>query len=277
GETAKKNEFPWQAALVYPKSRQPFCGGSLINDRFILTAAHCVLETPEDITSVKSASSFNILLRGYILDILYTGEENAETFIAGKDAVDTPSDKKEVILEVERIYVHPFYSKFVEHESDVALVKLKTKLSLTDEQTPTPICLPDMKYYSEEWAGKNATVSGWGKGTEDAGNTARALQKVVLPIITRDKCNEDLKKLLYLEITDEMLCAGFDEGKKDACQGDSGGPLVTQMGTHWVQVGIVSFGLGCARERSPGIYVNVVKYLPWIRHKTLGAKWPRTE
>jgi len=65
-----------------------------------------------------------------------------------------------------------------------------------------------------------------------------------------------------------MLCAGYEVGGKDSCQGDSGGPLVCKQGQHWWQHGIVSWGNGCALEMNPGLYANVVKFLPWIQEKT---------
>jgi len=65
-----------------------------------------------------------------------------------------------------------------------------------------------------------------------------------------------------------MLCAGYTEGGRDTCQGDSGGPLVCKQGNRWWQHGIVSFGRGCAERNFPGVYSNVVEYLPWIKEKT---------
>jgi len=89
----------------------------------------------------------------------------------------------------------------------------------------------------------------------------------VLPIISLDDC----RKISYsfrAKLTDNMMCAGYMDGGKDSCQGDSGGPLVCKRGDRWEQHGVVSWGFGCAAPRHPGVYADVVKFLPWIEKKT---------
>lgn len=103
--------------------------------------------------------------------------------------------------------------------------------------------------------GEMTNVVGWGVLFE-GGQLAKQLQFVSVPIVSNVVCNEAYRN----GITDGMLCAGFENGLKDACQGDSGGPLT--LGD--TLVGIVSFGNGCARPGYPGVYTRVSEYVKWI-------------
>lgn len=106
--------------------------------------------------------------------------------------------------------------------------------------------------------GSEVTVIGWGLLTE-GGVLSNTLQEVPVPIVDHAKCNQ-----VYANLTDNMLCAGEEAGGKDSCQGDSGGPLMAKNGASWVQVGIVSFGYGCARAGQYGVYTNTSQYEDWI-------------
>uniref|UniRef100_A0A8C1QS98 Zgc:92313 n=1 Tax=Cyprinus carpio TaxID=7962 RepID=A0A8C1QS98_CYPCA len=87
-----------------------------------------------------------------------------------------------------------------------------------------------------------------------------ALQEVQVPIIDSKICQDMylINPTENIDIRPDMMCAGFQQGGKDSCQGDSGGPLVCQISDgSWVQAGIVSFGLGCAKANRPGVYAKV--------------------
>jgi len=88
------------------------------------------------------------------------------------------------------------------------------------------------------------------------------LRQIEVPVISFRECD------FWLRLTENMMCAGYLEGGKDSCSGDSGGPLVCKQGDTWLQYGIVSHGRGCARPNSPGVYTDVVKFLPWIEEQT---------
>ncbi|TNN24233.1 Trypsin-1 [Liparis tanakae] len=85
------------------------------------------------------------------------------------------------------------------------------------------------------------------------------LQQVQVPVVSNSQCRNT-----YPSLTNNMVCAGLDEGQKDSCQGDSGGPLVSKNSSLWVQAGVVSFGIGCARPDTPGVYTRVSRYQTWI-------------
>uniref|UniRef100_A0A672FJ68 Peptidase S1 domain-containing protein n=1 Tax=Salarias fasciatus TaxID=181472 RepID=A0A672FJ68_SALFA len=93
------------------------------------------------------------------------------------------------------------------------------------------------------------------------GSFSNDLREVEVPVVGNRQCNCNLG---VGRITDNMLCAGLTEGGRDACQGDSGGPLVSRQGGVWVQLGIVSFGSGCANPGLPGVYTRVSRYMSWI-------------
>uniref|UniRef100_A0A674K6W5 Peptidase S1 domain-containing protein n=1 Tax=Terrapene triunguis TaxID=2587831 RepID=A0A674K6W5_9SAUR len=102
------------------------------------------------------------------------------------------------------------------------------------------------------------------------------LQKLEVPIMAQETCNALYFKGKAQTIQEDMLCAGYTEGGKDACQGDSGGPLVCKMGQSWVQAGVVSWGEGCAQKNRPGVYVRVTRPIHWPRgrvHRGGGMLW----
>ncbi|KAG9464081.1 hypothetical protein GDO78_020532, partial [Eleutherodactylus coqui] len=90
---------------------------------------------------------------------------------------------------------------------------------------------------------------------------ASTLQRININLISNAVCNQDN----YGQVLDSMMCAGRLSGGIDTCQGDSGGPLVYLGGdSRYRQVGVVSWGEGCARPGKPGVYTRVSYYLPWV-------------
>lgn len=123
--------------------------------------------------------------------------------------------------------------------------------------TVQPIALPPQSYLPVPYE-QYCNVTGWGQMLEgDDFPMSDHLMAVTKPIISNEECDKAYKGV----ITDEMLCAGVPEGGLDACQGDSGGPLAVGG----VQLGIVSFGKGCARPGFPGVYARVAFYSDWIK------------
>jgi len=154
---------------------------------------------------------------------------------------------------VKKIFVHPGYSDKTT-DWDFALLKL-TK----DSNYPT-IDLNDQEIPVHEGDNITTTIAGWGVTKESRIELPNVLRKVQLPLITKDLC----QKIYPDQITDRMICAGIDKGGKDSCQGDSGGPMVIEEFGRPVQVGIVSWGDGCARPHTFGVYSKVSAAIEWI-------------
>ncbi|XP_063629952.1 transmembrane protease serine 9-like [Cydia splendana] len=222
------NEFPWMARLTY--FQKFYCGGILINDRYVLTAAHCT----------KGLMWFMIKVT--------LGEHNR--------CNETTRPETRFVTS---IVAHNFTYTTFRH--DIALLRLNQPVNITD--TIKPICLP----HSDDatYVGVKAIAAGWGSVTEQR-NHSCVLNDVELPVLSNDVC----KKSKYEEamIADDMLCAGFpDQGMMDTCQGDSGGPLAAERrDKRYELLGVVSWGIGCGRAGYPGVYTRVTKYLYWIRH-----------
>lgn len=232
------NMYPWVAALLY-KGRF-YCGGSLINEKYVLTAAHCVHKFDKKHLAVR---------------------------LMDHDR-STPNETVLVERRVDRIVKHKGYSAR-NFNNDIALIRLSEPINFTKsanrDENPSPVCLP---VEGKSFAGYQGLVVGWGT-TKAGGSTSNVLQEVDVPIMS----NEDCKKTAYGEsrITANMLCAGVTEGGKDSCQGDSGGPLKIVNGTNHYIVGIVSWGEGCAVKDYPGVYARVNRYLNWIHDATADA------
>uniref|UniRef100_UPI00398EC111 plasma kallikrein-like n=1 Tax=Pristiophorus japonicus TaxID=55135 RepID=UPI00398EC111 len=158
---------------------------------------------------------------------------------------------------IEKVIIHEDYKDATEG-SDITLLKLEQPILFNDYQMP--ICLPTSK--------ENATMenqcstTGW--GVTESGQLSQILMKAHVPILNHETCQSDYSEH---NITDQMLCAGYQEGKIDSCQGDSGGPLVCEQAGDWHLVGITSWGKGCAQKGKPGIYTRVSKFDTWVHKK----------
>ncbi|KAL6422446.1 hypothetical protein ACFW04_010628 [Cataglyphis niger] len=228
GQTTSMNEFPWIARLSY--LNKFYCGGTLINDRYVLTAAHCV--------------------KGLIFRFMWFMIK--VTFGEHDRCLEKPTETRYVV----RVMTGDF--SFLNFDNDIALLRLNERVPLSD--TIRPICLPSL--LDNEYIGINAIASGWGTLKED-GKPSCLLQEVEVPVMSLQECRNTSYSPRM--ISDNMLCAGYLEGKKDSCQGDSGGPLVTEReDKKYELIGVVSWGNGCARPGYPGVYTRVTRYMDWI-------------
>ncbi|GBO03689.1 Enteropeptidase, partial [Araneus ventricosus] len=137
-----------------------------------------------------------------------------------------------------------------------------------------PVCLPTAEEDAGLWHGRQCSVVGWGKLYEIGHTFPDSLQEVRLPVISTEECRKRILFLTMYHITDNMFCAGYERGGRDACLGDSGGPLMCQREDgRWILLGVTSNGDGCGRPGRPGVYTKVANYLDWI-HKVTEAKHP---
>ncbi|KAJ8893930.1 hypothetical protein PR048_006531 [Dryococelus australis] len=160
--------------------------------------------------------------------------------------------------EVINIIQHP---KYIERSSGIpeyyiSLLKLKSPLvfSSSVQAGSLPSANPVVK------AGTILSVAGWGS-TKILGDMVHILREVSVSAMSLEDCAADYGNNVN---NNTKICAGYEEGKKDSCQGDSGGALV--LGS--TQVGIVSWGIGCALENTPGVYTNVGYFRDWIKTET---------
>ncbi|KAK7168007.1 hypothetical protein R3I94_002152 [Phoxinus phoxinus] len=231
GVNASAGAWPWQVSLHQDGSH--FCGGSLINNRWVLSAAHCF----------PGNTAANITV--------YLGRQSQEQ-----------SNPNEVSRSVSQLIVHPGYGNGTSYNNDMALLQLSSPVNFTDYIGPVCLAADGSIFNSDTmW------VTGWGTIYSGVSlPSPQILQEVDVPLVGNSKCN-----CLYSgTITDNMMCAGLPEGGKDSCQGDSGGPMVIKQGPRWIQAGVVSFGYGCALPQYPGVYARVSQYQQWISEQ-IGA------
>uniref|UniRef100_A0A8C5WF19 Peptidase S1 domain-containing protein n=1 Tax=Leptobrachium leishanense TaxID=445787 RepID=A0A8C5WF19_9ANUR len=237
GKDARKGKWPWQVLLQFKKL--PVCGGSLLSESWVMTAAHC-FESSDDV------SLYRVFLGAHQLSHL--------------------DDANVVSMQVKRIITHPDFL-YEGSSGDIALVELEKPVQYSSYILP--ICLPSQGIAFA--AGTTCWATGWGKIKDRVplGNP-QTLQEVELALMDRNACESmyqssmGYRPVLHL-IQDDMICAGYKEGQKDACQGDSGGPLVCNVHNAWLQVGVITWGVGCAKPNCPGVYSRVQTYNDWIQ------------
>lgn len=238
GIDTDENEFPFVASLT--KRGRHFCGASILNERFLLTAGHCLCSGTN---KIMKPSSFKAMIG------LHRQPYNFKT-----------SDLIPYQVSVKSITIHPKY-ECIDVQNDIALLELQEPLKLDKDQS---CCLPAQTASITDNDNHSVTVMGWGWDNEDVtiGNKPEILQKAAVTVISNAECQKSYQANNRENvISATQMCAGRKEGGVDACWADSGGPLIDE---NQILIGIVSTGVGCGRAGLPGIYTRVSQYIEWI-------------
>uniref|UniRef100_A0A240PM69 trypsin n=1 Tax=Anopheles epiroticus TaxID=199890 RepID=A0A240PM69_9DIPT len=206
------------------RNRRHICGGSILSGQWVLTAAHCTDGSTPQRLTVRLGSSLHA--------------------------------SGGTIVRVARIIPHPNYND-ENIDFDYSLLELASPITFSD--VVRPIALPEQDEPVED--GIMTIVSGWGS-TKSATESNDVLRAANVPTVSQEECSEAYNQ--SGGITDQMLCAGYHQGGKDACQGDSGGPLVADGKL----IGVVSWGYDCARAGFPGVYARVASVREWLRENS---------
>ncbi|XP_035449113.2 phenoloxidase-activating factor 1 isoform X2 [Spodoptera frugiperda] len=245
GLNAGLGDFPWIARLGYIEDDEIdyMCGGALVTDRHVVTAAHCVQKSDY----------------GLVLTTVRLGEHDTRTDPDCELKVCAPAVQDRGI---KRIISHPQFNKPAFH-NDVAIIELDKPVTLNNYVAP--ICLPrTAEQLANFKIGDEMTVAGWGKMNMTTEERAKVLQFVNVPVVAPAMCDSFGKGFKLFE---SEICAGA-EHNKDACGGDSGGPLMkvfdTPEGPKSYLVGVVSFGPTICGIKKPGVYASVAYFLKFI-------------
>ncbi|XP_069507947.1 serine protease 27-like [Ambystoma mexicanum] len=237
GQDAVEGAWPWQVSLQVDNKH--ICGGSVITENWIVSAAHCY----------------------YGLNI----SQSRYTACVGEYQL-TYGNPNAVCSTIQTLILHPSYTATGD-PGDIMLMELSTPLNFTNYIMP--ICLPSP--FVQVPSGTQCWTSGWGHINSSVPlSDPKTLQQVMVPIIDRSTCDAmyhigSTVPASTQIILSDMICAGYQAGGKDSCQGDSGGPLVCKAGDSWFLAGVVSWGDGCAQAYRPGVYTLVTAYNSWIK------------
>ncbi|CAI9611360.1 unnamed protein product [Staurois parvus] len=235
GSDANIDDYPWQVNVRY--NSESACGGSIISSQWILTACHCF---PEEHA-----------LADY------------EAIFGTTSLIQTDPNTQTVLFEA--VYKNPTYSADA-HVGDIAVVKLKTPLTLTTGVGTISLLAASVQIPP----GLICSVTGWGNINQGVAlPIPRTLQVGRVQVISSRTCNclhkIDASSDYHITIQSDMICAGYKEGTVDACQGDSGGPLACYINNKWYQVGVVSWGDQCGAKNRPGVYTLPSAHIDWIK------------
>ncbi|CAF1344384.1 unnamed protein product [Adineta ricciae] len=240
GENAIQNSWSMIASLRYDASMSHhICGGTILNEYHVLTAAHCVDPSVTGITFKNMSVAFGLFQL---------------------------SQTNGIIRRINQVFIHPLWNSDARYiVNDIAILRLNQSINLDGNSSLTRTCLPAHLNNSEEMLmyppnNTDLVVVGWGL-LNTSGSISDVLQQVTIKLI-------DQRDRICASTTfdpSSQFCAGLDQGGKGPCYGDSGGPIFQWIGDRWQQVGIVSYGeMGCAVKGYPGVFTRINYFLDWI-------------
>ncbi|XP_037079089.1 venom protease-like [Pollicipes pollicipes] len=240
GRSVERGAWPWAAVLGQKQSDGSvrwLCGGALIGARHVLTSAHCLANSPDQ-----------LLVR------------------LGEHDLDAADDGEHQDRGVRRAVRHPDYMR---SSNDVALLELDRPAELCD--TVAPVCLPEP---TATLASRDGWAVGWGE-LSYRGAAANVLQEAFVTVVPVEECEATYRQTPQYSFrfpggfSGGVLCAADYSGQgMDACRGDSGGPLsVLGPDGRYQLAGLVLEGFGCGGATFPGLYTRVANYVDWIRRE----------
>lgn len=225
GTDALIDQIPFQVSMQFFNAHT--CGGAILTQDTILTAAHCLDHFTENhnisVLSIRVGSSY--------------------------------LQREGTVYGLREVIIHDKYDPNT-YDYDIAILKLSSSLTFSNAVQPVILSRSRVDLKDDELV----QVSGWGR-IRTGGPLAETLQKINMPVLNQQECARIFTRINT--ITDRMFCAGHIGGDGDSCNGDSGGPLVNRNN---VLYGLVSWGPAeCAAEGYTGVYTNVAHFHEWIR------------
>ncbi|XP_073531346.1 serine protease 56 [Phyllobates terribilis] len=230
GSITSPGSWPWLVNIRL--NGELMCGGVLLGDGWVLTAAHCFNGNVNELHWTVVIGQYNL---------------NKE-------------EKEKRDYQVNRIITHPKFNQKT-FNNDLALVELTSPVVASPRAIP--VCLPTVPV--DPSPGTSCYIAGWGSLYED-GPPSDVIMEARVPVLSQELCRSSLGKDM---LTSTMFCAGYLTGGIDSCQGDSGGPLTCQdpSSKQYMVYGITSWGDGCGERGKPGVYTRVTAFIDWIRNQ----------
>ncbi|XP_032291099.1 brachyurin [Drosophila virilis] len=234
GETAARNQFPYQAGLMlYTPDGAAWCGGTLISTRHVVTAAHCT----DNLTS------------------------GVDVYLGAWDRTNAKEEGQQIIfVEKKYVIVHEAWDNKT-LKNDISIIKLPVPIEFNQFIQPAKLPVKSDNY--ENYAGEQAVASGWGKVADSERGATNILQYIYVPIMRNAGCSP----WFVGSVTSTNICIKTTGGIS-TCNGDSGGPLVLADGSNTL-IGATSYGIALGCEVGwPGVFTRITSYLDWIEEHT---------